>query len=105
MEFSLALSSIDVTIDGRHYTLKEATADVAAKWRNTILRSAKISQDGKLQSMEDVAYSEPFLVSMCLYDEKGPVPVQIVRSWPARVVKALFEEAKKLGDLDEKSKN
>jgi hypothetical protein len=52
-----------------------------------------------------LANVEPLLVSLCLFRENGaPVLLATVRSWPARVVKSLFEKAKEISDLGEERK-
>lgn len=98
--------SIPVTIAGKNYVLKEATADVACKYRNIILKSTKLNVDGRVTSMEGLADAEPFLVSLCLFEVDGdklkPVPITTIRSWPNRIQKALFAEAKNISELDEK---
>ena len=104
-----------VSIGGKKYILREATGDAGCKYRNSLLKATKLGPDGKPVSIEGMADSEPLLVSLCLfelYEQKGsngvsetkerPTPLIVVRSWPARVQKALFERAKEISDLDEK---
>lgn len=92
-------------IGGKDYLLVEPSEDAACRWRNLATSKAKM-QDGKVVGMDGIADVQPYLVSLCLFEEteKGllPVPLTTVRGWPARVVKFLFDRAKSLGDLDEK---
>ena len=66
LSFDLTLATIPVYIGGRDYVIKEATADVAARWRNSLLNATRLGPDGKPISMENLADSEPFLGSLCL---------------------------------------
>lgn len=112
---SVDLSVVPVTIAGMEYLLREPSADIAAKYRNAAAKCAK-SQfvDGRVSgmSMDGIGDIEPLLVSMCLFErtaqhsleDKGilvQVSLATVRSWPSRIVKPLFDLAKRLGDLDE----
>lgn len=99
---------IPVGIRGVKYILREASSADARKWRNSILSSTKIV-DGKVAGVGNVADSESLLVSLCLFptDAFGkrmdkPVPLQYILELPNRLVKPLFEEAKRISDLDEK---
>lgn len=85
------------------YELREASGDDACRWKNAIIERTMLGPDGKPTGMKNIADTEPILVSLCLYDVslKKKVPVSKVRSWPARVQKALFEKAKEISDLDE----
>lgn len=102
---------IPVKYRGKMYILKEPTGDVVAKWRNTVLKCTKLT-DGKPSQIDGLADSEPLLVSMCLFErqESGrggtgwvdkQVPVNVIRGWQAQVVKRLFDECKRIGQLDE----
>jgi len=92
---------IPVRIQGKNYVLREASGDAACRYRNAVLACAQLTPEGKAVSVRNLADVEPLLVSLCLFDEKGnPVSVNQVRKWPARVVKALYEKAKEISDLD-----
>lgn len=90
---------------GKSYVLREASEDVACRYRNAILRVSKV-EDGKFTAGDGFADTSAILVSGCLFEvtdggEKS-VPLPTVRAWPARVVKPLFQKAKEISDLDEK---
>lgn len=98
--------SIPVRVGGKRYILREATGDVAVRYRNACLKAMKLGADGKPVAMENMADVEPYLVHLTLFAvaENGgesQVPLATVRGWPARVVKALFNKAKEIGSLDE----
>lgn len=102
---------VPVKIQGKKYVLREATGDAVCKWRNSMMKSTRLSNDGKVTSMDGMADSEPLLVSLCLFElyEKvngsqgeRQVDVKTVRSWPARIQKSLFDKLKQMSQLDEK---
>lgn len=100
--------SVRVTLAGEPYLLREASEDAACRFHNAAMRAAKMS-DGKVTGVDGVADSEPILVAGCLFklvkvkgrDVEQPVSLQFVRDLPARVVKPLFERAKRISGLDE----
>lgn len=102
LEFDLTPTTVPVRIAGQDYLLKEASGAVATTWRNSVFRSTKVDSNGRPSSYEGIAEAEPLLVSLCLYEANGKlVPIQTVKSWPARIQKALFEKAKEISGLDE----
>lgn len=92
------------TLYGKEYVLREASADAACKYRNAIIRGAKFS-DGKISGADGLADAEPLLVSLCLFEktDKGDraVPINVVRGWPNRVQKPLFDRIKEISELVE----
>ena len=91
---------VPVQYGGKAYLLKEATGDASCRWRNAALKTAKLGPDGKPVSLEGVADLDPLLVSLCLFEPDGkPVPLPVIRSWPARVQKRLYEKAKSISQL------
>lgn len=102
LEFDLTPTTVPVRISGADYVLKEASGAVATTWRNSVFRSTKVDANGRPSSYEGIAEAEPLLVSLCLHDANGKlVPIQTVKSWPARIQKSLFEKAKEISGLDE----
>lgn len=110
MEFdTLDLIEVPVKIAGVNYVLREAASGAAAEWRNAIIKGATFGDEGKVTRMDGVGYSEALLVSKCLFQVlpnnticNESVIVNIIRTWPAKVVKALFERVKLISDLNEK---
>jgi hypothetical protein len=99
---SLDLRQVEVEIQGKLYLLREATGAGAARWRGAVIRAARFGADGKVERLDGAADSELILVNECLVDASGRrTPLQVLQGWPARVVKALFEEAKRISELDE----
>lgn len=93
-------------LGGKSYILKEASGDAVCKYRNALMKSAKMGDDLRVTSVDGIADVEPLLVSLCLFEvtEKGhrPVSTADVRAWPNRVQKALFEKVKEISDLEDK---
>lgn len=88
-----------------NYVLREASGDAAVRYRNMILKSARLGQGGTPTSVDGMVDCEPFLISRCLFEvcDKGmtvPVPEKTIRSWPNRVQKRLFEKVLEISDLD-----
>lgn len=94
--------------DGKRYVLREANGDVAAKYRNTLVKCTKLGPEGRPSGMEGIGELEPFLVSLCSFtvDEEPtknnkPVSASIVRAWPSKMVKKLYAKAKEISELGE----
>lgn len=114
---SLEPIRIKVSYRGKRYWLTEASEDAATKYRDRSIKAAKM-YDGKVVGMEGGAEVEPFLVSLCLYEadpkdgslrltslgDPNPeflVPMSVVKSWPSRVVKPLYNRVREASDLTE----
>lgn len=100
---------VPVSVAGKKYVLREASGDAACRYRNALLKSTRLGPEGKPSVIDGLADVEPLLVSLCLFEvlsdgtlAKGPVPAHVIRSWPARIQKALFERAKQISDLEER---
>ena len=108
---------VPVKYGNKAYILREASEDAAVKYRNAQARGARFGADGKPVSVESVADKEPLLVSLCLYhaDKEGHisvtregrpdprflVPLQVILTWPPRIVDALFKRLLKISELDD----
>ena len=113
-EYDLDQIRIPITLkwkgEPKKYVLYESTGEAASKFRNYLIADATFV-DGKVSKVGKVANAEPLLVSLCLFElvEKDgveterPVPEAVVKKWPARVQKALFNRIKEISDLDEQS--
>jgi hypothetical protein len=98
-------------LNGKEYVLLEPTEGDAVAYRNAVMKSVRMA-DGKMIGLVDAAEVEPLLVSKCIrevvpnpktgVEERRPVQIQVVRGWPSKVVKRLFNDAKEMGELDEK---
>jgi hypothetical protein len=98
----LSLIEVPVSIEGKKYTLREASGGAAIQYRNAMLASTKLGPGGTVTSVSGMANIEPLLVSLCLFDEKGKrVSEATIKNWPSRVLKTLFDRAKEISELDE----
>lgn len=101
---SLAPQEVPVTIGEDRYLLREPTEDAVRNWRNAIARTVRV-HDGKPAGLDGVWDTDSLLVSYCLWKVRDDgaldkLRVEVVRSWPSRIVQRLFAEAKRLGGLD-----
>ena len=99
-----------VTLGSKQYVLREATAAVARRYRNKLLESITYGEDGRIHQAPGIADLEVLLVSGCVFavNPKGPptqVGENVVASWPDRVVKALFSQAKDLSGFTAEEKS
>lgn len=105
----IAPIEIPVRIGDKSYILREATGEDARQWRNLNMKAAKFTSDGKVASMEGMADGQYFLVHRCIFSTNGdgkrsdnPIPLVMIKSWPERIIKSLFQKAKEISDLEEK---
>jgi hypothetical protein len=105
MEFDGELTEVPVRVNGVEYVLREATGDVACKYRNAITKQTTLTEsqdESRTIKVGNIADSEPYLVHLCLFDtENNNVPLSKVRSWPPKVVSALYNRAKEISELDQ----
>jgi len=111
MKFSLERQEIKVSIEGKDkegndetktYTLKEADGFAAIQYRNRIMEAIRPSAEGQPTAYKGFAEIEPLLVSLCLFNEDDkPVSISMIKGWPSRIQKALFNKVKDMSDLDE----
>lgn len=103
MKFDLSFVEIPIDISGTKYTLREASSDIASKYRKFIMDQKKSDGDGYKSGLAD---AEPLLVSMCLFDSEGKgVSVDTIKKWPERIQKALFFKARDMSSLNETGKS
>jgi len=107
----LTPAEVPVSIAGRHYVLREATGDAAVKYQNAVTKCSRFT-DGKFSGIQgSLADTQPLLVSLCLFDVEHlqgstdpklvakPVAEHVIRSWPYRIQRSLFDRAKELSGL------
>lgn len=95
---------VPITIGSRKFKLYDASEDAAVKFQNIASRAAKFT-GGELSGIEGAANVEPLLVSMCLWEVKDGQEISIsegeIRKWPSRVVKPIFDKARKISGMDD----
>lgn len=94
--------SIPVKVGGNDYTLWEASADAACRYRNKHFGAARY-EDGKLSRIGDIADADITLLAACLLSDgtKQPVPLDVVKKWPERITKPLVQWVKEHSDMDD----
>jgi hypothetical protein len=103
----LTPKEIPVTYQGIKYVLVEATTDAGARWRNELMRSTKLSAEGKPLFIDGMANADPFLVSLCLFEvtPQGKVSMEkklsTIRKWPDRITMKLAKVVKQISNLSE----
>jgi len=106
--FLLTLKEVPVELVGldgisKKYVIREMTGAVRDKFFAELGQRVEMV-DGKV----NVKVWEGFqgiLVSMCLFDENGQVPLDIVQGFPANVLNELYNVASELSSLDMGMKN
>lgn len=101
---------VPVSIGGESYVLREASGEASCRYNNARSNCTKFVSGEFAGVSGPIADAEPRLVADCLFkisrtaDGKAiysKVEEKTVRSWPARVQRALFQRAKEISRLDE----
>lgn len=115
-EEGLDLRSIPVKIkrqdgDYDNFVLYEIAGEADIVWRNSQVRAAKLSPDGQVIGMGDVAEADTILLSKCLarigvdkeFDHpiETPIPLVELRKWPDRILSRLTQELLKISDKED----
>lgn len=96
-DFILEPQKQAVTIDGKQYEMREMDSNQHTKYKNALISCGELGADGKPTRFQGLADLEPLLVSLCLFDSEGyPVSLDVIKTWPGRVVQALHGIAKHL---------
>lgn len=91
---------IPVSIGAAKYVLREASEAAVTTYRDTAAKCVTVDGDESKTITGSITGANAVLVSECLFDvDNRRVAVDVVRTWPARVVKALFEKAYELAGL------
>lgn len=109
LNFTTQRKQVDVTLDDKLFILKEASGGTAVEYQNAALNGVTFGADGKPQRMVGQASVQSILVGGCLYQtgQSGTaLSSSVGTKWveenlPAKVMKALFKEAKEMSDLGE----
>lgn len=97
---------VDYRINGAEYTLWEASAWAAKKYRNESMRRMEYdSESGRVLRVRDLASLEPLLVSMCLCERTDDPAVRgkavseaTIEKWTSRIQKLLFNKVMEISD-------
>jgi hypothetical protein len=105
---SLQLIEVPITgPDRKKYMLREASGDAVAKFNNARARCVRF-QNGGMSAVDGQGDLEPLLVSYCLFEvyDTGEVatksvPVAMVRNWPERVIRRIYDKAREISEIDQ----
>lgn len=105
---SLEPIGIPYRIAGKSYLLREADEGAAIRYRDAQIACAQMA-DGKVVGVRGAAGVQALLVSLCLFERPNsqdltverPVPLSVIKSWPAKVIRQLFEKVRDISDLSE----
>lgn len=102
---------VPVSLGGKKYLLREATEAAAATYRNASVAGATLGSEGgetRITGLPpDIGGLQSLLVSLCLWELNADgkptrtVPRAVVKTWPARMVRPLFDKAQEISGLKE----
>jgi len=103
---SLELIQVAVNIGEEKYVLQEASEEVATAYQIAMMRGMQVV-DGKVRgTLAGLADAQSLLLSRCIlqYGVDGmlyAVERNLIRRWPSRIVKRLFERLTKISEIDQ----
>lgn len=107
LTFDLDRKEQEVEIGGEAYVLVELDGKQRDKWMNDLGARIRLGKDGKAQGLKSFDNMQAGLISASLKkivgDERKPVSMETIQSWPARVSGGLFDAAKELSGLEDES--
>jgi hypothetical protein len=102
---SLLLECVPVTIGEKHYTLREASTEIFAKYRSAIfsrstMKTGKSSKtpEFKIDGLPDL---DIYLLSLCLTEDATGhnVTEAEIRVWPNRITEPMIDELKEMSGI------
>lgn len=96
-----------VKIGDTVYTLREISEAGSIEERRQMSKGITIDENGRPSSvpLDALPENEAFIVSRCLFDSNdAPVSLDIIKGWPRRIVRILFDKCHKLNEVGD-SKN
>lgn len=103
--FTLDRAERPVTISNEDYVLIELDGKERDRYLNGLAKRIRTSPDGKSQTVKEFDGLQGSLIvaSLRKVTPEGlrPVDIKTVQTWPARVVKGLFQAAKDLSALND----
>lgn len=105
LEFTLERQERPVTIDGDEYVLVELDGRERDKYLNNLAPRMKTNAKGKPAGLKSFDGLQAWLIHLSLFkvegDARKPVSVETIQTWPARVIKGIFDASKELSALDD----
>lgn len=113
---SIERKQIPVSIAGKKYVLMEADGAAGTAYQNALMSATRMDRKGDRFRIEGMADAEPLLLSRCLFyaddegrvrvlrdgspDPKWLVSLRTIQGWPNRIQTKLFDELKRISDLN-----
>lgn len=102
----LSPQAFEFSWKGREYVLREPSEAAVLLFRQAQLKGGSMVEGKTTVSIERIYESQSILVASCTFEKlkdgaESQAKAEVVKSFPARVVKDLFQRAKKMGELDE----
>ena len=99
---SLEPAEIPVVYKKVHYVAREASEEAVIAYRATMSRGTTI-EEGVVNMSDGISAADAVLVAYCLYKADSPahLDVSVVRAWPHRIVKPIYEWIKLVSGIDE----
>lgn len=108
LNFTLERQERPVTISGQTYVLIELDGKQRDNYLNGIGQRLRHTPDGKPAGLKSFDGLQASLIALTMRDSAGKaVPIDVIQSWPARVVSKIYDAAREmngLGDDEEVAK-
>lgn len=105
IKLDLSLQSREYEIEGKKYSLVEASAEAAKAYKNAMTGGMVFSKGGETIQITGLGDIEITLVSFCLYlvegDKKTLVSIENLKRWPNRIIRQMFDWVKEVSELSE----
>lgn len=102
-EFNILPKEEQVKIGDAVYTIRELSEVGSIENRRQMSRGVTMNEEGKPSGVpiDNIAENDSFLLSRCLFDDKGtPVSLDTIRGWPRRVVRALADKCEAINKVE-----
>ncbi len=85
------------------YVVKTGTAGNIAKYNNARSNATTFGTSGEIASVSNSGDLKLLLVSLCCYvvETNKLVSLEIVKDWPEPMINTLFDEAKRVSNIDQ----
>ena len=111
-EFDLTPAEERVTISGKEYVVREATAQAVIDYKNATFGAVRLSPEGKPAALEGLGGIDLGLLASCLFEVshtkdgstvEKPVALGVIRRWPNRVTEPLVKLVKRISELEDET--
>lgn len=98
-----------VVIDGKTYRIQEFSGAELSEYMADMARRTKMDVQGKAVGLTDYKDVQSGFVARCLYEQDGKgnwtrVPLDVINTWSATAVKALFDACQLVNGMGDEKK-